>query len=154
MILIFRKFILGSITSLLVISPLFGEEQTSPVYSADLPNLSDFSLFANTGWDGNWFVGYSKVWIQKIDVTRDKKNFAKTFIGAKLGRMKTQMVDGKPEWESEAVPGSIYIAISSTPTWTKDQQFFLVSTYDIPYEGHHEVAMQKTAESRWFWAEI
>src|SRR4051794_30165180 len=39
-----------------------------PVFMADLANPNDFSVFANGGWDGNWYVGYNTCWIQKLSV--------------------------------------------------------------------------------------
>lgn len=130
------------------------DQAVSVNYFADIDNLADFTVFANAGWDGSWFVGYTKTWIQKIYIPEQAHRIAKAFIGAKLGRMKVRPVEGKPAWESEAIPGRLFMAVSSTPTWTKSQRFFLTKTRDIPFEGDPEVAMHHVGESRWFWIEV
>lgn len=125
----------------------------SALYLSDLSNPTEFTLFANSGWDGGWFVGYSKSWVQQIEVPQHT-NIIKAFIGAKLGRMKVESKEEKPAWESTAIPGKIFIAISSTPSWKNSQTFFLTSTEDIPYEGLPEDALTGVGESRWFWVEV
>jgi len=61
-----------------------------PVFVSELPNPNEYELFANNGWDGNWYVGYDHAWILKLDLSSVKGNFKKAFIGAKLGRAKTK----------------------------------------------------------------
>ena len=39
--------------------PLFAQSPDYPVFVAQVPNPNDYSLFANSGWDGNWYVGYN-----------------------------------------------------------------------------------------------
>lgn len=127
----------------------------SAVYLSDISNPAEFTLFANSGWDGSWYVGYNKCWIQQIEVNSAYKNTtAKAFIGAKLGRMKTQTVEGKPEWENTAIPGRIYITITAEPNWKKIEKYVLALTDDIPYEGHPTAALHRIGESRWFWVEV
>lgn len=125
----------------------------SPLFFAELPNPNDFSLFANGGWDGNWYVGFNTCWMQKIPVEA-KGKIEKAFIGAKLGRMKNFQAPGKAPWERKAVPGKIYMAISSTASWSRKQSFFLTTTEDIPLEPDFEVAYENVGESRWFWTEV
>jgi hypothetical protein len=124
-----------------------------PVYLSELSNLNDYSLFANGGWDGNWYVGFNVCWMEEIPAP-PSGNYVRAFIGAKLGRMKTRPRAGKPVWEKEPIPGSIYISINSTPSWKQANSSFLVDSRDIPLEGDMENALENVGESRWFWAEI
>lgn len=142
------------------------QETDIPAFLADLPNPNDFSLFANGGWDGNWYVGFNTCWMQKISVPANE-NIQRTggealrvggslraFIGAKLGRMKSFQPPGKAPWERKSVPGEIYMAISSTPSWNRAQSYFLTSTEEIPLEPDGEVTFEGVGESKWFWTEI
>lgn len=129
-----------------------GQKQL-PVYVAELSNLNDYSVFANGGWDGSWYVGFNTCWIEALPAPK-KGEYRKVFVGAKLGRMKTRSVTGKPVWEKEAIPGDIYIAVSSTPAWKSGQGYFLTSSADIPLESDPENALEGVGESRWFWAEV
>lgn len=124
-----------------------------PVYLCALPNINDYPIFGNAGWDGNWYVGYNLCWIEKLPPA-PPRNFRSSFVGVKLGRAKTHPASGKPSWEKEPIPGNIYIAISSTPAWKSVQRFHLVSTEDIPLEGDMENALEGVGEARWFWAEV
>lgn len=124
-----------------------------PVYLSELSNLNDYSVFANGGWDGNWYVGFNACWMEEIPQPPEGE-YDKVFVGAKLGRAKTRRVPGRPIWEKEAIPGLIYIAVSSTPAWKSNQQYFLASSEDIPLEPDAENALEGVGESRWFWAEV
>ncbi len=125
----------------------------SVLFLADLPNPHDFSLFANGGWDGNWYVGYNTCWMQKITVP-EKANIARAFVGAKLGRMKNASVPGRPPWEKEALPGEIFVALSSSPSWPRKQALLLTKTDDIPFEPDFENAIENAGSAQWFWREI
>jgi len=127
-----------------------------PLYICELPNINDYNIFANSGWDGNWYIGYNVCWIEKIVLPEgiERENFSKAFIGAKIGRAKTRPVQGRPIWEKEPIPGLIYIAVSSTSAWKSSSRHFLVSTEDIPLEGDPENALEGVGEARWFWAEV
>jgi hypothetical protein len=81
-------------------------------------------------------------------------NYVRAFVGAKLGRMKTRAVAGKPVWEKEPIPGSIYISLNSTPSWKQANSYFLVDSQNIPLEGDVENALENVSESHWFWAEV
>jgi len=124
-----------------------------PVYLSELSNLNDYSLFANSGWDGNWYVGFNVCWIEEVPAS-PPGNYVRAFVGAKLGRMKTRPKTGRPVWEKEAIPGSIYISINSTPSWKQANSYFLVDSKDIPLEGDVENALEGVGESRWFWTEV
>lgn len=142
------------LAALFFLGPLHAQEtQELPVFIANLSNPNDFSLFANGGWDGNWYVGYNTCWVQKLPAP-PQKNYERAFIGAKLGRMKNFQPQGKAPWEKRVVPADIYIAIASTPAWTRRQSFFLTASQDIPLEPDSQNAVEGVGESRWFWREI
>ncbi|MFH1283869.1 MAG: hypothetical protein ABII27_09440 [bacterium] len=124
-----------------------------PKYISKVPSIDNFNLFANGGWDGQWYVGNNKCWIQKLNIP-EQHGYVKAFIGAKLGRMKSKQFEGKSSWIREPIPGSIFIAINSEPAWNDDDTFFLTETKDIPLEGDPENAINGVGESRWFWRAV
>jgi hypothetical protein len=124
-----------------------------PVYLAELSNINDYTLFANSGWDGNWYAGFNVCWMEEFPSPPPGK-YSRVFVGAKLGRMKTRPMPGRPVWEKEPIPGDLYISLSSTCSWKSYQRYFLTSSKDIPLEGDPENALENAGESRWFWAEV
>ena len=130
-----------------------GKPLAPPVYLSELSNINDYNIFANGGWDGSWYVGYNVCWIEMLPAAPNQL-FRKAYIGAKLGRMKTQSVPKKPIWEKEPIAGEIYMAVSSSPSWKASQSYFLTNTKDIPYEADPENGLEGVGESRWFWAEV
>jgi hypothetical protein len=124
-----------------------------PVYIAELSNLNDYSIFANSGWDGNWYIGNNVCWIEELPAP-PKGSYTRAFVGAKIGRMKARPAQGKPSWEKEPIPGSVYIAVSSTPSWKTSQSQRLADADSIPMEGDAENALEGVGESRWFWVEV
>ncbi len=124
----------------------------TPLYLSLRPDLNQYYLYADGGMDGNWYVGYNNCWIVKLPPA-PRGNFQKAFIGAKLGRAKTQAVEGKP-LEKKAKPGKIYIGISHKPSFSSEQSFFLVSAGDIPLEPPENDSMPGTGSAEWFWAKV
>ena len=61
-----------------------------PVIVSELENLNDFDLFATSGWDGNWYVGYNHAWVTRLPKAPEG-NYVKAYLGAKLGRAKNVM---------------------------------------------------------------
>jgi len=127
-----------------------------PVYVAKLTDLNSYNLFANGGWDGNWYIGYNNCWIEELPAPPQPVGgkYVRAYIGVKIGRAKTRNISGRPVWEKEPIPGSIYVAISDTPSWRGQDSFFLADTSEIPLEGDQENALEGVGESRWFWTEI
>jgi len=123
-----------------------------PVYVAQLPNLQNYALFANGGWDGNWYVGSNSCWVKLLPPI-PQGNYARAYIGAKLGRAKTQQI-GKRPWDKKPLPGELWIAVNSTPTWPTANRFLLTPTEVIPWESDVENALEGAGESQWFWVEV
>ncbi len=130
-----------------------GQNIPPVVFLADLPNPNDFTLFANGGWDGSWYVGYNTCWMQKVSAPPSGE-YKRAFLGARLGRMKNFTPNEKIPWDKKAYPGEIYMAVSSSPVWTRAQSYFLTNTDDIPLEPDTENAVEGAGESRWFWTEV
>ncbi|MBI4052205.1 MAG: hypothetical protein HY400_06840 [Elusimicrobia bacterium] len=116
------------------------------------PNINDFRLFADGGWDGNWYVGFNNCWIVELPPV-PRGRYYKAFIGAKLGRAKTEPKPSKP-WERAVVIGKIYMAISPSASFSSDQSSFLISTQDISLEPQPGITMPGLGESQWFWTEV
>ena len=128
-----------------------------PTYITGGVPINDYTLFANTGWDGNWYVGYNMCWIKKFPIEtlpQNKDLFSKVYIGVKLGRAKIQQKPNTAPWEKDVINGKIYTAISSTPAWKANQRYFLCSVKDIPTEGDWENAITTTGEAKWFYTEV
>src|SRR5208282_748689 len=123
-----------------------------PTYISLLPNINDFGRFADGGPDGNWYVGFNNAWIVQLPQA-PAGEYTRAFIGAKLGRAKSQAKSGR-SWEREALPGKVYMAVSQAPAFSPDQSFFLAEASDIPLEPDARVSLPGTGKSQWFWAEV
>ena len=60
-----------------------GQNIPPVVFLADLPNPNDFTLFANGGWDGSWYVGYNTCWMQKLPAP-PAGEYKRAFLGARF----------------------------------------------------------------------
>ena len=116
------------------------------------PSLHEYTRFADGGPDANWYVGFNNAWIIKLPPA-PAGEFAHAFIGAKLGRAKTRPVPGKP-WLRETIPGKVYAGISSSPSWSSEQSFFIAETRDIPAEADPQARVDGVGAGEWFWAEV
>jgi hypothetical protein len=123
-----------------------------PLLVEKLPNPNDYTLFANGGWDGNWYVGYNTCWITQLPAI-PPGNYKRAYIGVKLGRAKVDPA-GKRPWDKQALAGDIYAAISSTTGWPAQQQLLVTHASSIPLEGDGESAIEGVGESQWFWAPV
>lgn len=72
------------------VNTLAASENRYPVVIAEAENLNDFGLFATSGWDGNWYVGYNHAWVTMLPKA-PKGNYVKAYLGARLGRAKNFM---------------------------------------------------------------
>jgi hypothetical protein len=152
----FRRF--AALASLLIVAVSFlrAESQVRdssyPVFVAARTNPNDYSAFATSGWDGNWYVGSNTAWVKKISAIPAGR-YKKAYIGAKLGRAKLLPPEGRPPL-FKAIPGSIFVAIASTPAWSANNKYLLTTTHDIPSEGSPEYPLEITGESQWFWTQV
>lgn len=123
-----------------------------PTFVTLAPTVHDFDRFADGGPDANWYAGFNNAWIVKLPPA-PQGEFARAFIGAKLGRAKTRPVEGKP-WLREVIPGKVYAGISQKASWTSEQSFFLAETKDIPAEPDAQARVDNVGAGEWFWAEV
>lgn len=123
-----------------------------PAYLSLLPNINDFNRFADGGADGDWYIGFNNAWIVELP-SAPVGNFSRAFIGAKIGRAKTQPNPDKP-WEREMIDGKVYMAISQTPSFSSDQSYFLADTKEISADPDSPGSDHPRGSARWFWAEV
>src|ERR1700683_5330787 len=146
-----RPFFLFAFSFLISVH-LFAATNDYPVFVAQVPNPNDYDLFANGGWDGNWYVGYNNGWIKKLPPIPPGP-YAHAHLGTRMGRMKTQPPVGRPP-QFPPVPGEFLMAIASTPSWKSSEPVGIASSEDIPVEGNSEYALDGVGTSEWFWKEI
>ncbi|HVC09668.1 MAG TPA: hypothetical protein VNH15_07000 [Elusimicrobiota bacterium] len=132
--------------------PVVSTDAVLPSYLALEPDIHNFNLFADGGPDSNWYVGFNNAWIVKLP-TAPAGQFSRAFVGAKLGRAKTQPDPDAP-WRRDVVDGQIYMAISPAPAFSPEQSYFLAQTEDIPREADPQSNVLGVGASRWFWAEV
>lgn len=123
-----------------------------PTYITLAPTVNDYGRFADGGSDDNWYVGFNNAWIVKLPPA-PRGDFARAFIGAKIGRAKTRPNVNKP-WIRELIPGKIYMAINQLPAFPGDRSFFLAETPDIPTEPDPQSRVDGVGSGEWFWAEV
>jgi hypothetical protein len=123
-----------------------------PTYITLAPTVHDYGRFADGGPDDNWYVGFNNAWIVKLPPA-PRGEFARAFIGAKIGRAKTRPNGNKP-WVRELIPGKAYMAINQVPAFPNDRSFFLAETADMPTEPDAQARVEGVGSGEWFWAEV
>jgi hypothetical protein len=126
-------------------------DSPQPVYVPER-NPHEYTLFANGGWDGNWYVGYDTCWVRKLPAL-PAGNFERAYLGARVGRAKLQRT-GKAYHDISPIPASLYIALSDTTTWKKEHTYPLVQAAQLPWEPSFEETLTGVGESDWFWTEV
>jgi len=134
------------------ISPTVSTSSVLPTYVALSPDLNAFSRFADGGADANWYIGYNNAWIVKLPQA-PAGDWARAFVGAKIGRAKTRPNLKKP-WLREVLEGKIYIGISSIPSFAPEQSFFLAETADLPLEADPQAHVEGVGSAEWLWTEV
>ncbi|MFC1522435.1 hypothetical protein ACFL6Y_08510 [Elusimicrobiota bacterium] len=128
-----------------------------------LDSPHDFDLFATSGWDGNWYVGYDAMWIIKVPSAPADTEWARAYIGARLGRAKTRVKEEEKEVPGQGIkkiktrtkiPCDIYMAIADKPEWKASDNYYLTACEDIPQEGDSAEAISGTDASLWFWRHV
>lgn len=123
-----------------------------PTFVSLTPNIHDFTRFADGGDDSNWYIGFNNAWIVKLPPA-PMGEYARAFIGARIGRAKSAPVRNKP-WLRELIDGKIYMGISQSASWTSEQSFFLAETADVPREPDTSAHIEGVGGAEWFWAEV
>lgn len=126
--------------------------QVTPTYLSLAPTLADFTRFADGGPDGNWYIGFNNAWIVQLPPA-PAGEFARAFIGARIGRAKTRPNANKP-WVREMISGKVYMGVSQSAAFTSEQSYFLAETADVPVENDPANAVEGVGAAEWFWAEV
>ena len=164
----FVKILVGFLV-ILSFSSVCIAEADYPLFVSEIKDISKFGLFATSGWDGNWYVGYNHGWISKLPPIPERDNYKRAYIGAMLGRAKRhyreELKDAEKKNDKKGIKelrvaikreeyGTIYIGLNSEPSWGKSNTSLLTSIEDIPLEGDSEEALEGVGEARWFWVEV
>jgi len=131
--------------------PAFAAKSPVPFYHSLEKNLGKFFLYADGGFDADWYVGYNNCWVVKLPPVAAGA-YSKAFIGAKLGRSK--IMSWPMSWDPRPIPGKIYLALNSAPVFNSDHTYFLVDANDIPREPLPNDYLDGVDSARWFWAEV
>jgi len=122
-----------------------------PAYAALSKDISRFYMYANGGFNADWYVGYNNSWIVKLPPVL-AGTYAKAYIGAKMGRAK---IKSWPQgWDKTPIPGKIYMAVNQEPKFTSDNMYFIVDAADLPLEPLPNDSLDGVDSAKWFWAEI
>jgi len=132
-------------------APAFAAKSPVPVYHSLEKNLGKYYLYADGGFNADWYVGYNNCWVVKLPPVAAGA-YAKAFIGAKLGRSK--IMSWPMSWDPRPIPGKIYLALNSEPSFNSENMYFLVDAADIPREPLPNDHLEWVDSARWFWTEI
>lgn len=132
-------------------APAFATKSPVPAYFATEKNLGKYFLYADGGFNADWYVGYNNCWVVKLPPVA-AGGYAKAFIGAKLGRAK--IASWPMSWDTTPIPGKIYMAINSEPAFNSDHTYFLVDAADLPREPLPNDYLDGVDSSQWLWTEI
>jgi len=122
-----------------------------PAYVAPEKNLGRYYLYADGGFHADWYVGYNNCWIVKLPPSATG-GYARAFVGAKLGRAKIK--SWPASWDTEPIPGKIYMALNQAPTFNSDHTYFLAEAEDLPREPLPNDSLDGVDSARWVWAEV
>jgi len=150
-----------SVSFLILLKTICYCQESDVKFIAELPVPSEFTLFANGGWNGNWYVGYNHGWISNVGKVHTA-GYTKVYLGARLGRAKSSdqikkiLQERNPEKKNEINPGpfKINIGVSSSKEKKPEKSFLLAATDRIPLEGSAVMALDGVGESEWFWVGI
>jgi len=131
--------------------PAFSAKSPVPAYFAPERNLNRYYLYADGGFHADWYVGYNNCWVIKLPPV-PTGGYAKAFIGAKLGRAKIKSWPNS--WDTDPIPGKIYMALNQAPTFNSDHTYFLADAADLPREPLPNDSLDGVDSSRWVWAEV
>lgn len=143
------------ILCLLFILSLWADETKSyrfpPVkYISLAGDLNRYYLYANGGFDANWYVGYNNAWIVKLPPI-DTTGYLKAFIGVKLGRAKN--ISYPSSKNLKPYESKILAAISNSPRFP-GKVYIICENSDIPLEPLSDESIEGVDSAKWFWTEV
>lgn len=122
-----------------------------PDYFALEKNLGRYYLYADGGFHADWYVGYNNCWVVKLPPV-PTGGYARAYIGAKLGRAK--IMSWPASWNTDPIPGKIYMALNQAPTFNSDHTYFLAEAADLPREPLPNDSLDGVDSARWLWTEV
>ncbi len=131
--------------------PVFSARSPVPAYFAPENNIGKYYLYGDGGFNADWYVGFNNCWIIKLPPI-PTAGYSKAFLGAKLGRSK--IMSWPASWDTEPIPGKIYMAVNQAPSFSSDHTYFLVDAADLPREPLPNDSLDGVDSARWVWAEI
>lgn len=131
--------------------PAYAAKSPVPAYFSPVKNISRYYLYADGGFNADWYVGYNNCWIIKLPPIQTG-GYSKAFIGAKLGRAK--IMSWPASWDTDPIPGKIYMALNQAPAFNSDHTYFLAEAADLPREPLPNDSLDGVDSARWVWAEI
>jgi len=129
-----------------------GARCASVEYVSLADDISQFYMYADGGWDGNWYVGYNNCWIVRLPAVHTGK-YKKAYIGARLGRAKTISLPDRP-WEKKPIDGKIFMGLSPVPAFNTQETYFLADLKDLPREAGPKDTIEGVSGAQWYWAEV
>ncbi len=141
-----KKYYVNLFLSLFFLNPLYAQHSNKypPLkYIMQLSDIGKYYLYANSGFNADWYVGYNNCWIVKLPPVK-KDGFERAYIGAKLGRAKLDK-DFSP------IEGKIYVAISDRPSFGGNLGYFLADSFEIPKESPENESVSGVDSAKWFW---
>jgi len=131
--------------------PAYSAKSPVPVYFSPEKNMGRHYLYADGGFNADWYVGYNNCWIIKLPPI-PTGGYAKAYLGAKLGR--TKIMSWPASWDTDPIPGKIYMALNQAPTFNSDHTYFLVDAADLPREPLPNDSLDGVDSARWVWSEV
>ncbi len=132
-------------------NPAYAAKSPVPAYFSAAKDIGRFYLYANGGFNADWYVGYNNSWIVKLPPVPSGA-YAKAYIGAKLGRAK--IMSWPQGWDETPIPGKIYMAVNQEPKFSSDNMYFLTQAEDLPLEPLPNDSLDRVDSAQWFWAEV
>ena len=123
----------------------------APAYVAAENNLSKFFLYADGGFHADWYVGYNNCWTIQLPPINTSK-YEKAYIGAKLGRAKTESWPNS--WDNSPIPGKIHMAINNTYSFNSEHSYTIADAADLPLEPLPNDYLEGVDSAQWFWTEV
>lgn len=119
-------------------------------YVSLINDLSEYYLYANGGFNADWYIGYNNAWIVNLG-SITTSGYQKAFVGVKIGRAKNKTYPSSED--PSPIEGRIVVSISNKPEFPS-QAYFLADSSDIPMESLPNDNIKNVDGAKWFWAEI
>lgn len=144
-----KKYYVNLFLSLFFLNSLLHSQESKypPLkYIMQINDIGKYYLYANAGFNADWYVGYNNCWVVKFPPVK-KDGFERAYLGAKLGRAKVNK-------DLSPIEGKIYISISDKPSFFGDSGYFLADSFEIPKEPPENESINGVDCAKWFWVSV